>query len=70
MLFRQLAEWHDWPPQVVADWTYYQCRMMVAPEEELTGIRKGQSADDMRRIQATPRKVRKMLARFGLGGNK
>ena len=68
MMFRQLAEWHDWPPQVVVELTYYQCRMLVAPEEELTGIRKGLSADDAKRLQTAPRKVRKMMARFGLGG--
>ena len=67
MMFRQLAEYHDWPPQVVAGLTYYQCRMLVCKEEELTGIRKGLSADDAKAIQKTPRKVKKMLARFGFG---
>ena len=37
-MFRQLAEVYGWPPQIVREWTYYQCRMMVCDEASLTGI--------------------------------
>lgn len=66
MMFRQFAENHDYPPQVVKGWTYYQCRMMLCDEKEMTGKVK-MSRAELDRLKARGPFKRKMLRRF-LGG--
>jgi len=63
MMFRQLAEVHDWPPQIVKGWTYYQCRMMLCSESEMSGKVK-MSRSQHERLQARGPFRKKFLRMF------
>jgi hypothetical protein len=62
-MFRQLADVYGFPPQVVREWTYYQCRMMSCEEEQLTGVRRVSEAAGKAAL-GKPRPRKKMLQVF------
>ena len=68
MLFRQLAEIHDWPPSVVRKLTYYQCRMLVCEEAEITGrVKVSAEYVEAWRRRGGRKAEKKFLRMFGSG---
>lgn len=69
LMFRQLAEVYGFPPQVIREWTYYQCRMMVCAEEELTGVRKvsGPAGEAILKKPRPTKQTLKVFRYLGLG---
>lgn len=64
MLYRRMAEEYGWPPSVVGQLTYYQCRMLLCPEEEITGVRKVSGPEAYAMMRSPKKKKKKLLLRM------
>lgn len=68
--FRRLGDrggFGGFDPNVVANWTIYQCRMMTCDEKELRGrTLTADNADDQKALLETVRKIQKQKAAMAL----
>lgn len=68
-MFRRLCEEHGWLPSDIAKLTYYQVRMVICEESQITGKRKVSGEVGRALLKRGPkRKEKKFLKRFFGGG--